>query len=220
MAMPMLKITNLLTPAQKIRLGIFSGFMLICALVIFYAISIERPFGEGYKSVEDYGGEFKLKSYDGDIELRDFRGKVVVAYFGFLNCTEACPQAMTIIRGALKKLTSAEKKKLKVLFISVDPERDKLVDLYQFSKYYDDDLVLGLTGTRENIGEVTKKYGVFYELVELEGSALDYTVDHSSRFYMIDGDGELETTMSHSTTPTELAAMIRQMQADLPATSL
>lgn len=216
-----------LSASQKNKLGLVATIISMMGLGIFYATTVEKPLDEGYKPVYEYGGDFTLQSLNGSVSLPDFRDKVVVIYFGFLSCTEACPVSMSTIVGAIKKLSPAEREKLQVFFISVDPERDDLQSLQDFSTHYvsnsasakgtNPNIIMGLTGTKDQVDAVSKQYGVFFELVDLEGSGLGYTVDHSSRFYMVGKDGKLVTTMNHSTTPIELAAKIRELQAVTPA---
>lgn len=191
-------------------LGIGFAFLLILLIISAYILGRDLPLGEQYKSIKNYGGEFTLQSGDGSVSLSDFRGKVVIAYFGFLNCTEACPASMAVLNKAFSKLTTEEMNQIQSLFISVDPERDTIEDLKAFTDYYGGH-VMALTDKKSTIDKLTTQYGVFFELKDLEGSALTYTVDHSSRFYMIDRSGTLVTTMSHSTTPTELAHRIRRL---------
>lgn len=186
------------------------GFLCISLVVGIYLFDRDLPLGEQYKTVDQYGGPFTLHSGDGAVSLSDFKGKVVVAYFGFLNCTEACPASMAVLNKAFKKLSEDELNQIQALFISVDPERDSIEDLKAFTEYYGGK-VMALTDTPTVIDKLTNQYGVFFELVDLEGSAMNYTVDHSSRFYMIDRNGKLITTMSHSTTPTELAHRMRRL---------
>ena len=85
-----------------------------------------------------------------------------------------------------------------------------MAELQEFENYFNGTLKV-VTDTEEHIKEITKQYGVYFDLVDLEGSALGYTVDHSSRFYMVNKEGRLIVSMSHSTTPTELAAKIQQL---------
>lgn len=209
-----------LSTEKRMKLGFATALLSLMGLGIVYLTTVEKPIGEKYKPAYEYGGEFTLNSHKGKVSLSDFTGKTVVIYFGFLSCTEACPLSMSTIVGAIKKLTDEEREKLQVLFVSVDPKRDDLKSLHDFSKHYvqkndknkNPDIIMGLTGTKAEVDKVSEQYGVFFELVDLEGSGLGYTVDHSSRFYMIDPDGKLLTTMSHSTTPIELAARIREIQ--------
>jgi protein SCO1/2 len=70
---------------------------------------------------------------------------------------------------------------------------------------------VGLTGSRVQIDAVTKSYGAYYRISEQTGSALDYTVDHSSRLYLIDGEGQLLEVLSDSISPDELAAKLRTL---------
>ncbi|MBO1254197.1 SCO family protein [Alteromonas sp. 5E99-2] len=192
------------------KLSILLALFLSIGIVVFYLTTSTQPIGQKYRPISELGGPFTLETKQGKLSLSDIEGKVGVLYFGFLSCTEACPASIGVVQAAYKQLTKEERNNVQFLFISVDPERDSLNDLYDFGEYYNNDLV-ALTGTQEEIDKVTSDYGVFFELADLEGSALDYTVDHSSRFYMIDKSGDLFTTMSHSTTPTELAARIKQL---------
>ncbi|MEP3350016.1 MAG: SCO family protein [Marinomonas sp.] len=197
--------------SKIIKISVFAAIFLSISIIVFYVATTTRPIGEKYKPLSELGGPFTLETKQGPFSLSDIEGKVGVVYFGFLSCTEACPASIGVVQAAYKQLTDEERDNVQFLFISVDPERDSLEDLYDFGDYYDNDL-LALTGTKEEIDKVTSDYGVFFELTDLEGSALGYTVDHSSRFYMIDKQGKLFTTMSHSTTPSELAARIKQLQ--------
>ncbi len=208
---------------KKAKLFLLCVILFILAVAVLAVTTIDQPLGEKHKAVYEYGGDFTLRNHKGDVALKDFRGKVVIVYFGFLSCTEACPVSMGTIIKATDKLTPEERAKMQVLFVSVDPKRDDLNDLKEFAKYYEkrfqDDvnpnMIMAITGTQKEIDDLSKQYGVFFKIVDLEGSAVPYTVDHSSRFYMIDGDGKLVTTMGHSTTPTELASQIKEMQKDL-----
>lgn len=197
--------------SRIVKLSVLAAVILSISIIVFYVATTTRPIGEKYKPLSELGGPFTLQTKQGPFSLSDIEGKVGVVYFGFLSCTEACPASIGVVQAAYKQLTDEERSQVQFLFISVDPERDSLEDLYDFGDYYDNDL-LALTGTEEEIDQVTSDYGVFFELTDLEGSALGYTVDHSSRFYMIDKQGKLFTTMSHSTTPSELAARIKQLQ--------
>lgn len=192
------------------------AFLLVVSILLAYVFGRDLPIGEQYKSIENYGGEFTLQSGDGEVSLSDFKGKVVVAYFGFLNCTEACPASMAVLNKAFSKLSKDELNQIQALFISVDPERDSIEDLQAFSDYYDG-RVMALTDKKPIIEKLATQYGVFFELADLEGSAMNYTIDHSSRFYMIDRNGTLVTTMSHSTTPTELAHRLRRLLGETDA---
>ncbi len=183
--------------------------VLILVVVLFFATSDSR-IGDRPKSVGDLGGNFTLQSYLGPVSLSDFQGDVVVMYFGFLTCPEVCPNSMTVIQAALNRLGPAEKANTSALLISVDPKRDTLNKLAEYTEFYHDKLT-GLTGTKTEIDQVTRQYGAFYDFNEIESTTPDYGVEHSSRYYVIDRAGKLVASMRHSTTPNELAAQIREL---------
>lgn len=199
---------------KKVRIALACALIPMVILLIAYFSLRSLPVGETYKPLSEYGGDFELFGYDRDYTLDDFKGKILVLYFGFLNCTEACPQSMSVMRTAFNRLTPQELDRVVGIFISVDPERDRREDLKDFAEYYHEKVV-ALTGKQANIDAVTERYGVYFELVDLEGSALAYTVDHASRFYLVNEQGVLSTTMSHSTTPNELAARISELIAKM-----
>lgn len=197
-----------LSKAHKYLLLAFAVSMGL--LLLFYFETSSRPIGEKYKPIYELGGPFTIQGTEGPFSLSDIQGQVGVLYFGFLNCTEACPGSISVYQAARKQLSAEERQQVQFVFISVDPARDTPEELLAFEQYFNGTLTVA-SDTEENIRELTKQYGVYFDLIDLEGSELGYTVDHSSRFYMIDPQGNLITSMSHSTTPTELAAKIQQM---------
>ncbi|MEC6830530.1 SCO family protein [Photobacterium toruni] len=188
------------------------GALFLATLMGCYIYNTTTPIGENIKPLKDLGGPFELNSLDSTVSLEQYKGNVVVLYFGFLNCAEVCPSSMGVLSAAFSQLPPATYQHVQGLFISVDPERDDLVSLHQFAKYFDD-RVIGLTGTQQQIDTLTKQYGVYFDIIDMESSELSYTVDHSSRFYIIDETGKLVGAMSHNTTPVELAAGIERVYA-------
>lgn len=149
------------------------------------------------------GGEFALDSVDGERKLSDFKGEVVMIYFGFMSCPDVCPTSMAVMRQAIDQLSEAQRSKVRGLFISVDPERDTVDELNAYTQYFSD-RIIGVTGTKEQIDAVVKQYGAYYKFVQLDDSALGYTVDHSARIYLIDPDGQLADILAHDINPAEL----------------
>lgn len=156
------------------------------------------------------GGDFVLTSADGPVSLAEMRGKVVVLFFGFTSCPDICPTSLAIMRQALDKLSANDLKRVTGLFISVDPERDSLEHLKAYTSFFSDSII-GATGTQLQIDEVVKQYGAYYSLVPLADSALGYTVDHSTRIYVIGTDGKLADLLPHDGDPEELASKIKQL---------
>jgi protein SCO1/2 len=144
------------------------------------------------------GGDFTLQSVSGPVSLSDFRGKVVLLYFGYTACPDICPTNLAIIAYALKQLSPAERAKVQVLFVSVDPARDALERLAEYAAYFDPG-ILGITGSDAAVAAAAERYGAAYRRTEQSASAMGYLVDHSAFTYVIDQDGELVDTLGHAT---------------------
>ncbi len=114
------------------------------------------------------------------------------------------------MRQAFKRLDETELEHVQGIMISIDPKRDTVEDLAAFTKNYHKN-VIGLVDDKDTIDKLVDQYGGMADMDILDGNSITYNVEHSSRFYMIDKDGKLITTMSYSTTPAEIVAKIREM---------
>ncbi len=153
------------------------------------------------------GGNFTLQASDGPVSLADFSGRGVVIMFGYSACPDVCPTGLATIGAALNRLPDALQQQVQPLFISVDPARDTTDKLDQYSRYFHPAMI-GLTGSKADIDAVVSAYGAFYRRVELPNSAMQYGIDHSTRIYLIDRDGQLVRLLHHNTPVAELAAAI------------
>lgn len=158
------------------------------------------------------GGDFTLTSAQGPVSLSDFRGQAVVIYIGYASCPDVCPTALAVLTQALRSLDETERKQVQGIFISVDPERDTPEKLAQYAAFFTPRLI-GVTGSKSEIDQVVKQYGAFYRQVEMRDSALGYAVDHSSRLYLINTEGQLVHTLLHNSTPDELTLYLKQLLA-------
>ncbi|EAR55813.1 Electron transport protein [Photobacterium sp. SKA34] len=192
---------------NPVKIVLLLGALALTGIFALYINNSTTPIGEKQKALKDLGGEFQLNSLDGTVSLDQFKGQTVVLYFGFLNCAEVCPSSMGVMSTAFSMLPPEEYANVQGIFISVDPGRDNLDSLDKFAKHFDK-RIKGLTGTKQEIDALTEQYGVYFDLVDMESSELSYTVDHASRFYIINPEGKLVDAMSHTTTPIELAAGI------------
>lgn len=148
------------------------------------------------------GGDFTLQSTNGETSLSDFRGKVVVLYFGFVNCPDACPMTMGKVSAALQKMDAGLREQVRVVLVSIDPERDTPQMLANYMAFFGDEFV-GLTGAPETVDEVARNYHVLYQRVEMPNSGLGYTVDHTSNTFVIGRDGVVKYIVSHGSEYTE-----------------
>ena len=153
------------------------------------------------------GGDFTLQSANGPVSLHDFRGKVVLVYFGYTFCPDICPTSLAFASQALGLLDKNELDRTRLLFISVDPERDTLEKLKDYGAFFHPS-ILGLTGSPDVIAATTKQYGASYRKQDT-GSAGGYVVDHSSSTYVVNPEGKLVATLPHGTLPAEMAKAIR-----------
>jgi len=122
--------------------------------------------------------------------LSDFRGKIVMIFFGYTHCPDVCPAALQVLARTLKLLPEADRDKIQVLFITVDPERDDPEITQKYAEYFHPSF-LGLTGSPEEIKKVAKDYMVYYGKVEGQSEG-GYLVDHTALIYLIDQRGNLK----------------------------
>ena len=189
-----------------VSIGAFLVFLLVYVLMTSNDMRDRGTGGEDGR----LGGDFTLSSIDGDVSLTDFRGKVVLLYFGFVNCSQVCPISMQIMQQALDKLTAQEMEQVQALLVSVDIDNDNVEIVDDYVKRFHDNFI-GLTGTLDEINHVVDEYGSYYSPTELKEIDEGRAFRHSSRFYVIDQQGELVDAMRHSTTPNELKARLRSL---------
>ncbi|NAW88127.1 SCO family protein [Photobacterium halotolerans] len=130
-----------------------------------------------------------------------------VVYFGFTHCPDVCPTSLAILGAALKAIAQDELNKVWPVFITLDPERDTPEKSAQYAQYFHKDIT-GMTGTLEQTQLLAKKYGVLYMKTKQEDSALEYSVDHSSYFYLLKPDGTLLEKVPHTLNPNILVDAI------------
>lgn len=178
-------------------------FVILATGGAFFYFSTRQESAKAYP-----GGDFTLHSLKGPVSLSDYRGKVVVLYFGYTSCPDICPTALSLAAGALRRLSPEERKGVAGIFVSVDPERDGLKLLHDYATQFDP-LIVGVTGSAEELKEIALRYGVYYKKVNVEG-AMGYVVDHSSATYIIDREGRLAKTLNHGAPVDDVLAGIRQ----------
>jgi protein SCO1/2 len=164
--------------------------------------------GAANTSYGSLGGDFVLNSDTGEVKLEDFRGQLVLMYFGFTSCPDVCPTALSTIAASMRQLTPTLEAQIQPLFVSVDPARDTLDNLAKYSAYFHPRM-LGVTGSIETLDQLVRSYGAYYRHIPLENSALGYTVDHTSRVYLIGRQGELISTIAHGTSVDEVTALLK-----------
>jgi len=156
---------------------------------------------------EAVGGPFALIDHTGKPRTdADFRGKLLLAYFGFTYCPDICPADLQNIGLALDMLGPAAET-VQPLFITVDPERDTPAHLADYVTMFHPRLI-GLTGDAASIRKTADAYKVYYAKVSNE-KGNDYTVDHTAFIYLMDRDGAYLGFFPPGTAPERIAESIR-----------
>lgn len=198
------------------------GLSRFCFGLLFLAVSAAwagtTPTGQASAPPEakrhPTGGDFTLESAGGPVSLSDFRGKVVLLFFGYTRCPDVCPTALYSMAKTLRMLSDKELDGVAALFVSVDPERDTPGQLADFVKYFHPKMV-GLTGSPSAIRRVADLYGVTYRSVDL-GDGGDYGVEHSAETYLIDRSGALRYVFPYQTAPNMMAEAVRLVLRETP----
>jgi protein SCO1/2 len=167
--------------------------------------------GPGFTSIDltgaNYAGDFALTDHNGQPKsLKDFAGKVVVVFFGYVQCPDVCPTAMTEMAEA-KKLLGKDGDRLQGLFITVDPARDTPAVLKSYMAAFDPGF-LALYTTPEETAALAKEYKIYYKKVD-GPTATSYSIDHSAGSYVYDPQGKLRLYTRYGTGAPMLAADIR-----------
>lgn len=153
------------------------------------------------------GGPFELTDQTGHRRTdADFRGKLVVLYFGYTSCPDVCPAELQSISLALDKLGVAAES-VQPLFITVDPERDTPVRLADFVSSFHPRLI-GLTGSLADIRKTAIAYRTFF-VKNNASTPGDYSVDHTGFIYLVGKDGRYLGFLPPGSTPDAIADAIR-----------
>lgn len=157
------------------------------------------------------GGPFALVDQNGKTVTSDsLKGKPTLIYFGYAFCPDVCPTSLLLMETAVDKLGPDAAKKVNLVFITVDPERDtpKLMKGYveNFGPTF-----IGLTGTTEQIAQVARAYRVYFQKVPGKDGG-PYLMDHSSIVYLLDRNGRFVTHFTHEAKAETIAqAVARQL---------
>jgi len=156
-----------------------------------------------------FGDGFSLKDPEGNVRtLADFKGKVVLMFFGFTQCPDVCPTAL-LNATEIKSLLGPQGDDIQVIFITVDPERDTPEVLGEYTKAFDPSF-LSLYGSLEETASVAKAYRVYYAKVPTGDS---YTMEHTALTYVFDRNNKLRMALRHEQTPEQSAEDLRKVLA-------
>jgi protein SCO1 len=188
----------------------------VCQLIFLLALGACQQGESGFRATDitgaGFGRDFALTDHTGKPRtLADFRGKVVVIFFGFTHCPDVCPTTLAELAAALKKL-GGDGDRVQVLLVTVDPERDTPQILSQYVAAFDPRF-LALRGTSDETARVAKEFKIVYQKVA--GARPDsYTMDHSAGTYIFDTQGRLRVYVSYGQGPEvfahDIALLLKQ----------
>ena len=155
------------------------------------------------------GADFVLQTADGPVDSKALRGKVLLVYFGYTNCPDICPASLAAGGQVLKTLSAEERSRVKLLMISVDPERDSVQHLKEYTAFFHPEMV-GATGTPEEIATLAKAFGAGYirQPARADGS---YAVDHTTSTYVVGPDGRLAQVIDLNAGSDAIVAAVRKL---------
>lgn len=148
--------------------------------------------------------EIELTQANGEtFRLADQKGKIVLLFFGYTSCPDVCPTTMAELKLVVDELGS-KADSVKVVFISVDPERDTPEKIQGYVEHFNKSFI-GLSGATAELEKIWQDYGVFRENVPTENSALGYIVNHTARVTLIDAEGNLRLSYGFQTPVEDVA---------------
>jgi len=184
----------------------------IASLLMILAACSPKP---EFKNIDITGGtafgkDFSLLDPDGKLRtLNDFKGKVVVMFFGYTQCPDVCPTTLTEMQQVMT-LLGPQSDKVQVLFVTVDPERDTATILKQYVPSFDARF-LGLRPADDvALEKVTKDFKIYYKKVP-GTSPGSYTIDHTAGSYAFDPEGRLRLYIKHAQGPETLAHDLKEL---------
>ena len=197
---------------RLVRITLFSILGIVIAMLFAWQYGFLSPGGKrsGTIGVAKIGGPIALTDHTGAARTeKDFSGKLMLIYFGYTYCPDACPTALQIMSVAMQNL-GKKANAVTPIFITVDPERDTVKHLNDYVKNFDARMV-GLTGSADQIKQAAKVYRVYYRKAEPAAGEppQDYLMDHSSVIYLMDREGRYLTHFTHQSPSEKIEAAIR-----------
>jgi protein SCO1/2 len=183
--------------------------LLLVAAILGLAACGEKPAAPAFHATDITGAsfarDFRLTDHNGQTRtLADYRGKVVMLFFGYTFCPDVCPTTMGEAAAALK-LLGKDADQVQVLFATLDPERDTQELLARYVPGFDARFV-GLRGDRAATDATIREYRLFAQKV---GEGPNYSLDHTAGSYLYDASGRVRLFFGYGTGPNLLAADLR-----------
>ncbi|EDY87747.1 electron transport protein SCO1/SenC [gamma proteobacterium HTCC5015] len=139
------------------------------------------------------------------------KGRWTLLFFGFTHCPDVCPNTLAVMADAYQQLGERQQD-VQVVFISVDPERDRLDKLGSYVQYFDPDFI-GVTSSEDKLQQLADGMDIFYKKQEADEHG-NYQVDHSGAVFVLNPDGRRHALMSAPHLPQAMASdLLTMMEA-------
>jgi protein SCO1 len=175
---------------------------LTCALALVACSPADKP-ALKFNSTDITGASFAQKLDLNDAAsktprtLDSFKGKVTVFFFGYMFCPDYCPTTMTALNAALAKMSAEDAKQVEVVFVTLDPKRDKPEELAKYVAAFNPNFK-ALYGSEEATAAVAKDWKIIYQKAQVKDE-FTYLVDHSTQMYAFDKQGRIRLMIRHET---------------------
>jgi len=176
-----------------------------------------HPTAPRFKAIDvtgaPWGRDFRLTDHRGRrASLADFRGKVVMLFFGFTHCPDVCPTTLARLAQAMRKLGEGAAG-VQGLFVTVDPARDTQEILSKYVPAFHPTF-LGLRAEERRLAQIAAEFKVFYQAQppDVHGS---YGVDHSTQVFVFDRGGRLRLVFSHFSSAEDIATGLATLLREL-----
>ncbi|MGY9056214.1 MAG: SCO family protein [Alphaproteobacteria bacterium] len=192
------------------RVVLVLGIALVMLVAGIVGYSMQQSFKESSVVTSGQpliGGRFELIDHDGKARSeKDFAGQNLLIYFGFTYCPDICPTELAKIATAIDALPADAN--VTPVFITIDPERDGVEEVKAYAEAFHPKMV-GLTGSIEQIKQVTQAYRVYYAKAGT-GAGQDYLMNHSSIIYFMGKDGQYIEHFNVESTAEQITERVRK----------
>ena len=162
----------------------------------------------------DYAKKLSLTDHNGQARtLEDFRGKLVLVFFGYTQCPDVCPTTLSEMANVMQ-LLDKDADKVQVLFVTLDPDRDTPALLSRYVPAFHPSF-LGLVGDKAATDEVVKEFKLFVQKIPAK-SGSGYTIDHTAGSYVFDKQGHIRLFIRHGQGAEPIAKDIRALLNSSP----
>ena len=173
------------------KIILLSLFLLLIFSSIYFFLNKDYYQNTTVQKIENQddlpGGHFKLIKQDGTVFDSEISNKLMLIYFGFTYCPDVCPTTLIKMADVIDRLGD-DALKVNSIFISVDPERDNVEVINDYVSAFHNQII-GLTGNKEQISNVARDWGVYYQKEFFDG-AEEYTVNHLDIIFLANANGE------------------------------